>query len=140
MQPRREARPTKPRGEAGVTGGSPRAFRDRVNALCAALPGAEWSESFGPGHDVWKVGGKMFASMGAADPGVSVKTPDVETAAMLIDAGVGERARYFHRSWVRLPEAAATDEIEHRIAASYDVVRAGLTKKARAALPPREGR
>ena len=120
-----------------MSGSAPR-FREAVNALCAALPGAEWSESFGPGHDVWKVGGKMFAAMGAADPGVSLKTPDVETAAMLIDAGVGERARYFHRSWVRLPEGAARDELRHRVEASYDIVRAGLTRRAQAALPPRE--
>ena len=117
-----------------MSGGAP-GFRARVNALCAAMPGAAWSESFGPGHDVWKVGGKMFAVMGAAAPGVSVKTPDAETAAMLIDAGVGRRARYFHRSWVTLPEDADEGELAHRIRASYAIVRAGLTRAARAALP-----
>ena len=122
----------------GAAAASSAPFRVAVNALCAALPGAEWSESFGPGHDVWKVGGRMFAAMGTADPGVSVKTPDIETASMLIDAGVGARVRHLHRSWVRVREGVAADERAHRIAASYDLVRAGLTRKARAALPPRE--
>ena len=35
-------------------------------------------------------------------PGVSVKTDSVETAEMLIEAGVGVKAPYFHRSWVNL--------------------------------------
>ncbi len=112
--------------------------RDRINTICRDLPGAEVSDPWGGGHDAWKVGGKMFACIGAADDGVSVKTPDIETAAMLIDAGVGEKAPYFHRSWVRLPWASSEDEMRHRLAASYDIVRAGLTKKAQAALPPRE--
>lgn len=29
---------------------------------------------WGGGHDAWKVGGKMFACIGAVMPGVSVKT------------------------------------------------------------------
>ena len=54
------------------------------------------------GHDAWKVGGKMFACVGAETPGVSVKTDSIETAQMLIEAGVGKKAPYFHRSWVLL--------------------------------------
>jgi predicted DNA-binding protein (MmcQ/YjbR family) len=53
-----------------------------VNAHCARLPGAEVSDPWGGGHDAWKVGGKLFALVGATeDHGVSVKCPDVETAA-----------------------------------------------------------
>ncbi|MFC3614885.1 MmcQ/YjbR family DNA-binding protein [Lutimaribacter marinistellae] len=111
--------------------------RDTVNSLCRALPGAEWSDPWGCGHDAWKVGGKMFACIGTANDGVSVKTPDIDTATMLIEAGVGERARYFHRSWIRLPFDAPPDELRHRLIVSYDIVRSGLTKKAQAALPPR---
>ena len=101
-------------------------FREAVNALCAALPGAEWSESFGPGHDVWKVGGEMFAAMGALDPGVSVKTPDVGAASPPIDVGLGGRARCVHRPWIRPPEGAGEAGLSRRIEASRDVVRAGL--------------
>ncbi|SMX40927.1 MmcQ/YjbR family DNA-binding protein [Maliponia aquimaris] len=114
------------------------AFRDAVTGICAPLPGAEVSDPWGGGHDAWKVGGKMFACIGAVDPGVAVKTADIETATMLIDAGIGERAPYFHRSWIKLPETTAQDELRHRIHLSYDIVRGGLTKKAQAALPPRK--
>lgn len=112
-------------------------FRTRVTAICQPLPGAEVSDPWGGGHDAWKVGGKMFACIGAVMPGVAVKTRDVETAEMLIEAGVGAKAPYFHRSWLLLPEDASEDELRHRLLTSYDIVRAGLTKKAQAALPPR---
>ncbi len=111
--------------------------RDYVNSVCADLPGAELSDPWGGGHDAWKVGGKMFACVGSVGDGVSVKTPDIETAQMLIDAGIGTKAPYFHRSWVRLPWETAADEMQHRLITSYDIVRASLTKKIQASLPPR---
>jgi predicted DNA-binding protein (MmcQ/YjbR family) len=79
--------------------------RKLVNAICRKSPGAEVSDPWGGGHDAWKVGGKMFACIGAVMPGVSVKTDSIETAQMLIDAGLGVKAPYFHRSWVNLPWA-----------------------------------
>jgi hypothetical protein len=57
---------------------------------------------------------------------------------MLIDAGVGVKAPYFHRSWVNLPWHTPEDELRHRLAASYKLVRASLTKKAQAGLDPFE--
>jgi hypothetical protein len=47
----------------------------------------------------------MFGSSysGAAANIPAIKTDCVETAQMLIDAGVGVKAPYFHRSWVNLP-------------------------------------
>ena len=110
--------------------------RARVNAICATFPGAEVSDPWGGGHDAWKVGGKMFASVGAIQPGVSVKCDSVEQAQMLIEAGIGARAPYFHKSWIHLPDDVADDELDHRLRASYRIVRAGLTRKAQAALPP----
>lgn len=117
--------------------------RAEFDALCAAQPGATLS---GPGElDAWKVGGKMFACFGHEEAratnvdAVSVKCPDVETAAMLIDAGIAARAPYAHRSWVSLalPDLDR-DEAAHRVAVSYDTIRAGLTRAVRATLPPRE--
>ncbi|WP_054001950.1 MmcQ/YjbR family DNA-binding protein [Shimia sp. SK013] len=112
--------------------------RDRVNTICATFPGADLSDPWGGGHDAWKVGGKMFASMGSATPGVSVKTDSVETAQMLIDAGVGSKAKYFHRSWINVPLDGDEEELRHRLTVSYDIVRSGLTKKLQNSLPPRE--
>ena len=109
-----------------------------MNEICKNLPGAEWSDPWGGGHDAWKVGDKMFACIGATLPGVAVKTADIETATMLIDAGVGQKAPYFHRSWVLLPEDVAADEMRHRVCASYDLVRGKLTKKVQATLPERD--
>ena len=116
--------------------------RADIDALCAALPGAVLS---GPGElDAWKLGGKMFACFGHEEARasnterVAVKCPDVETAQMLIDAGAACKAAYFHRSWVELPlPGTAPEEARHRIAVSYDTIRAGLPKKARDALPAR---
>ncbi len=113
-------------------------LRDRVNAYASSLPGAVLTHPFDNGHDAWKIEGKMFTCIGAVNPGVSVKTPDVETAAMLIETGVATKAPYFHRSWVHLEDTVEDDELRHRIAVSYDVIRAGLSKKAQAALPKRE--
>ena len=110
--------------------------RDPINALCAALPGAEVSDPWGGGHDCWKVGGRMFASLGARRDGVSVKTDSVETAQMLIDTRIAERAPYMHRSWVYLPPETALDELRHRIATSYRLIRAQLPKRVQAGLAP----
>jgi predicted DNA-binding protein (MmcQ/YjbR family) len=106
--------------------------RKIVNAICRTFPGAEVSDPWGGGHDAWKVGGKMFACIGAVIPGVSIKTDCIETAQMLIDAGVGVKAPYFHRSWVNLPWGTPEAELRHRLIASYRLVRAGLPKKVQA--------
>jgi predicted DNA-binding protein (MmcQ/YjbR family) len=80
----------------------------------------------------------MFACIGAVMPGVSVKTDSIETAEMLIDAGIGVKAPYFHRSWVNLPWGTSEDELRHRLSISYKLVRSGLSKKLQAQLDPVE--
>ncbi len=114
--------------------------RDFINKICAEFPGAEvsdpWKNDASSGqHDAWKIGGKMFACIGAVTPGVSVKTDSIETAQMLIDVGVGTKAPYFHRSWVLLPFETDEEELRHRLTQSYKIIRGNLTKKAQAALP-----
>jgi predicted DNA-binding protein (MmcQ/YjbR family) len=106
-----------------------------VNSFCITLPGAEVSDPWGGGHDAWKVGGKMFACIGAAGGGVSVKTPDIDTAHLLIEMGHATRAPYFHASWVRVPWGLVPDdELRERLDASYWLIRATLPKKVQAAL------
>ena len=117
--------------------------RERVNKICAGFPGTENSDPWGAGkdgagHDVWKVGGKMFACVGSKMPGVSVKTDSIETAQMLIDVGVGTKAPYFHRSWVLLNEDVDDEELLYRLTNAYKIMRGKLTKKAQAQLPPFE--
>jgi predicted DNA-binding protein (MmcQ/YjbR family) len=114
-----------------------------VNRFCATLPGAEHSDPWGGGHDAWKVGGKMFAVIGAIDEAVSVKCRDVEAAELLIELKRAERAPYLHRSWVRIPLgencALEEDELAERLLASYQLIKAALPKKARAVLEAERG-
>ncbi|MCR9134949.1 MAG: MmcQ/YjbR family DNA-binding protein [Alphaproteobacteria bacterium] len=112
--------------------------RQNINSVCRQFPGAELSDPWGGGHDAWKVGGKMFACIGAVTPGVSVKTDSIETAQMLIDADVGVKAPYFHRSWINLPWDTPLDEMQYRLTNSYRLVRGSLTKKAQSLLDPFE--
>jgi predicted DNA-binding protein (MmcQ/YjbR family) len=112
--------------------------RSLVNQTCAALPGASHSDPWGGGHDAWKVGGKLFAVVGATESnGLSVKCADVETAALLIDLGRAQKAPYFHASWVRIPFGTIEDaELVERIQTSYRIIRASLPKKLQATLAP----
>jgi predicted DNA-binding protein (MmcQ/YjbR family) len=108
--------------------------QERVNCICQDFPGAEKSDPWGGGHDAWKVGGKMFACRGAQQTGTSVKTDSIETAQMLIDARIGQRAPYFQRSWLLLPDDCPEDEPGHRLETFYRLVRARLPKTPQAAL------
>jgi predicted DNA-binding protein (MmcQ/YjbR family) len=112
--------------------------RNEVNAHCATLPGAELSDPWGGGHDVWKVGGKMFASMGAMNAGVSIKCSDPSEAAMLTDLGVAEPAPYLARGGWVLVRWGAMDAVElrARLTRSYLTVRRGLPKRIQAGLGP----
>jgi predicted DNA-binding protein (MmcQ/YjbR family) len=114
-------------------------FSARVAAICAGLPGAAVSDPWGDGHDAWKIGGKIFACIGAVTPGVSVKCPDIDSATMLIEAGIGIKAPYFRRSWILLLETVAEDHLRHRLLTSYSLIRAGLTAAIRGTLAPMEG-
>ena len=109
-------------------------FQDRVARICEPKPGAVYAHASDGELPSWKVGGKMFACIGAVTPGVSVKTDSIETAEMLIDAGAGVKAPYFHRSWVNLPWETPEDELRYRLAASYRLVRGRLPKKVQAGL------
>ncbi|MDE0113683.1 MAG: MmcQ/YjbR family DNA-binding protein [Albidovulum sp.] len=112
--------------------------RERVNAICKTLPGAEVSDPWDGGYDAWKVGGKMFACVDSATSGVSIKTESVEAAEMLIEAGIGRKAPYFHRSWINVSTELPDEELRHRIIESYRIIRSRLTKKMQASLDPIE--
>lgn len=104
-----------------------------ANSLCTPHPGADLSQPFGPGTDVWKVAGKIFAVTGPV--GTAIKTDSVDTAALVIEMGRAIRAPYFHASWILLPYDQVPDaELRERIAASYALIRAALPKRQQAAL------
>lgn len=106
--------------------------RDDYDRICAARPGAARSDPSQGEHDTWTVGGKMFALVYHQLPGFAVKTESIEHAAHLIDLGIGQKAPYFHASWILLPWETAVEEAEHRIETSYQLVRAKLPKKVQA--------
>ncbi len=107
--------------------------RDDINQICAQFAGATAADPTSE-LDSWKVGGKMFICFGTNKSGFCVKTDSPETAQMLIDAGAACKAPYFHRSWVLVAPDSNPDELRHRIAVSYDIIRANLTKKMQASL------
>lgn len=115
----------------------PAMTRESVNAICAVLPGSELSDPWGGGHCCWKIGGKMYASVGALNAGVSFKCADDDTARMLIELGRFEKAPYLPRGgwvfarWGSIEE----DELRERLAASYARVRASLSRRLQASLP-----
>ncbi|MCT4610839.1 MAG: MmcQ/YjbR family DNA-binding protein [Pelagimonas sp.] len=103
---------------------------DLVDDICRALPGAEWADPADGALASWKVGGKMFACTVTDDKGVSVKTPSIEDASLLIEMGRARKAPYFHRSWVRVYwEEIPQDELRDRLTISYEIVFKSLTKK-----------
>ena len=108
--------------------------RALINQHCANLPGAAHSDPWGGGHDAWKVGGKLFAVVGAMeDHGVAVKCPDIDTAQLLIEMGHALKAPYFHASWVRITWGlVGAAEMLERLDISYRIIRASLPKKLRA--------
>jgi predicted DNA-binding protein (MmcQ/YjbR family) len=109
--------------------------RDAINAWCSALKGAEVSSPFGPGLDVWKVAGKIFAVLDIGDLGVCVKCRDIEAAALLIASGAAVKAPYFHRSWTLIPHGAMPDdELRQRITLSWRIIAQSLSKKLQAQL------
>ncbi len=110
-----------------------------VDRIAAGFPGALRSRREDGELEGWNIGGKIFACHAYRGDGVTVKCPDGETVQMLIEAGQGLKARYFHRSWILLPyEGMEEEALRHRLAVAYDTIRAGLPKKVRAALPARE--
>lgn len=107
-----------------------------ATAAAAACPGAELTHPFGPGVDIWKVRGKMFAALDPRDGSATFKCPSPDVAEMLIEIGVVHRARYLTRGGWVTAEAGALEpaDLAARIAASHAAVVAGLPKALRAGL------
>jgi predicted DNA-binding protein (MmcQ/YjbR family) len=104
-------------------------IRATVNAICKSMPSAELTDPWGGGHDTWKIGGKMFASIGSMGGGVAVKCATVQDILHLEDMFGWPRAPYFHRSWVFVPLDTDEAELRHRIEISHAIIRASLTAK-----------
>jgi predicted DNA-binding protein (MmcQ/YjbR family) len=106
--------------------------QEAVSTICKRFSGADVSDSWGGGQDSWMLGGKMFASLDVDTKGVSVKTDAIETAQLLIEAGVGVEARRFHGSWINISRDMDDAEPRVRLAASFQLIRSSLPKKLQA--------
>ncbi len=111
---------------------TPKALR----AYCLSLPGTECAVQWGD-DQVYKIAGKMFAVTDAAVTKISFKC-SVEAFSILTESGVAKPAPYLARAkWVRVEPGALPDaELRERLKQAYAIVRAGLTRKVQAALPP----
>jgi predicted DNA-binding protein (MmcQ/YjbR family) len=113
---------------------------ERFRQICLKQPGA--TEQIQWGADlVFKVGGKMFAvaCTDAAYPNAkacSFKSDDEGFAELCERAGVVPAPYLARAKWVALDtwSALPDGEIGELVGRSYTLVRAGLTRKAQAAL------
>lgn len=109
--------------------------RAGVGRVCLALPGVTLEHSFGDDHDVYKVGGKMFAMVGGMG-GLSFKVSDI-AYEVLTECGRASPAPYLARAkWVHLADPAdwPDDELAEHLTIAHGIVAAKLTRKARAEL------
>lgn len=109
--------------------------RAGVGKVCLALPGTTMDHPFGPGHDAYKVGGKMFALIGA-EGGLSFKVSDI-AYEVLTEEGRAAPAPYLARGkWVHLADPGdwPDDELADHLRSAHALIAAKLTKKARAEL------
>jgi len=109
----------------------------RKNAL--ALASTYMTEQWGGSH-VFKVGTKsdfkMFAILNPGKGRLTVKTPDADVRAMLIEVGLAEPQVHLPRgNWmVLLLDKMEEGDVLERLKASYELIFPTLPKRVRAAL------
>ncbi|MEO8813132.1 MAG: MmcQ/YjbR family DNA-binding protein [Caulobacteraceae bacterium] len=107
-------------------------------AACLSKPGTHKVVQWGGSH-VYKVGPKVFAlwsfGPGPADGGPVFKVGEI-AFEMLLETGLGRRAPYFAKGWVRLETGAALSDadITHYVGEAWAMVAASLPRKDRLAL------
>lgn len=99
---------------------------------CATKAGAELTHPW-EDHDVWKVGGKIFAILG--DESASLKAAKERQSVLIQDPAI-DPAPYLHKAgWIKVQINDQTvDMALDLMDQSYDLVFAGLPKKVRALL------
>lgn len=116
-----------------------------LKAVLDAMPGAvaepmaaNRSKSGEPLVLLYKIMGKMFAILAVRKTENVILKCDPHLAEVLREqyAGVGHRSHLDRRFWIAvdLDSDVPPDEVERLVAASYDLVREGLTRKQRAEL------
>ena len=106
--------------------------REEIEAIAMALPATTKVVQWGD-HDVFKVGGKVFAISG--DTGVSFKVTEIGFL-VLTDSGTGAQAPYLAKGqWVAVErDAVEAEDLQGWLATAHSLIAAKLTRKARAEL------
>jgi predicted DNA-binding protein (MmcQ/YjbR family) len=109
--------------------------RKGVARVCLALKGVTLDHPWGDDHDAYKVGGKMFALIGAMG-GLSFTVSDI-AFEVLTKSGRARPAPYLARAkWVYLdnPDDWPEDELAAQLRAAHNLIAAKLPKKVRTGL------
>ena len=99
---------------------------------CRALPGVTMDHPW-EGHDVCKVGGRMFAVYSPPEDTFSFKASDI-AFEVLTETGTGKPAPYLARAkWVWFADLSAQDagEVEGWLQSAHGLIAAKLTRKLR---------
>ena len=111
---------------------------EAVHALMRVKPSAIASQPFGPGVDVYKIGGKMFAASALTPQGhrMSFKCTPEEFAELIERPGIVPAPYCARMHWVALEseDALPRPEIKRLIIQAYQLVFAKLPKKTQAEL------
>lgn len=109
--------------------------RKGVGRVCLALKGVTLDPPWDQDHDAYKVGGKMFAVIGAMG-GLSFKATEI-AFEVLTESGRARPAPYLARAkWLHLddPDDWPDPELADHLRAAHALIAAKLTKKVRAEL------
>jgi len=112
--------------------------RDKLQALCLALPGASEEFPFGDEVSVFKVGGKIFAACGLDEEPLrlSIKCdPDLAVQLRANHPAIVPGYHLNKRHWntVTLDGSLPDQSVTDMLADSYDLVVASLPKARRPA-------
>lgn len=103
-----------------------------MGKVCLGLPGVTLDHPWDPGHDAYKVGGKMFAVIGSMGS-LSFKVSDI-AYEVLTEDGRARPAPYMARAkWVQLddPSDWPDDELAEHLAIAHGLIAMRLTRKIR---------
>lgn len=110
----------------------PKGFDDFVAGLAGTSLVDQWDSH------VAKVGDKVFVLLGANEDGAALTFKCSEESFEMLTTldGVGQAPYFAKRKWVSVAATAplSASELEAYVRRSYELVAAGLTRKARQAL------
>jgi predicted DNA-binding protein (MmcQ/YjbR family) len=108
---------------------SPTSFARYVGTLPATSIVEQWEAH------VAKVGGKVFALLGADSGHMTFKVSEIAFEGLTALEGIGQAPYFAKRAWVSVAKGALGDaDLKAYLAASHRMVAQKLTRKARAEL------